>query len=267
MSYALQPDGSARYVADSPLPGSTTGLRLGPSGPVATTMEQVAELHRLAAAGFSLHAVVSSADVADTSLSPTEIGQHDLSLELQRLTVARQLDADHADAKLHHNLQVMQGMQEIDAAVKADDDRRPRSFDEQENRVRAAVQAAAQLGYVLAVVPGQAVQVQGLTGPFQRQVFVLIANAGNVLAERVEYGPDELHNIEARLDADMREHRRRVAREAMEAAHPAELPVVRVITEDQAHAESPAGRLEAERSELAALKAQVQQLLAGRTAD
>lgn len=268
MSYILRGDGTAQYMADTALPGSVTGLRLGPSGPVATTVEQVAELHQLTAENFTLYDAVSPAAVASTPLTPEQAGAHSLGVSLQQQAVRKALAADRADAKVEHELALRAGRQAIDESIKPDnrDSNRPHSYGEHEQRVQAACQAAARLGYVLAAVPGQAVQVQGLTGPYARNVYALVANAGNPLCERIEYGPDELHNIEARLEADMREYRRRASREAVEAGHAAAAPVARVITEQQAYDESGAGRLARIEAERDQMKAQLALLLAERTA-
>lgn len=210
--------------------------------------------------------------VPDAPLSPEAEGQFTLSRELQRAVVAKALAGDRADAALNSGLDVMRGMQDIDAALSVDADMRPRSYAEQQQREQAASRLAAELGYVLAVLPNLSVTVQGLTGPYQRGVYGLIANAGNPLCEHIVYH-GELPQIEARLRADDRERQRRASREAVEAEHAEKHPAYRVITEAQAYAESGAGRVAqieaeraAERAELADIKAQLAALLAERQA-
>jgi hypothetical protein len=191
------------------------------------------------------------ANVPDAALSPAQAGQFALSLAFQRDAVNRQLAASKPDAELNTALDAMRGMQTVDASVTDDHDTRPRTAHEWRQREDAAVQLAAQLGYTMAVVPKYCEQIVPLTGgpAYERRIYALIAGAGTAF-NCIQY-LDELHNIERRLQADLTERARRASREAVAAEHPAQLPVMRVLSEDEAHEQSPAGRIARLESELA----------------
>jgi hypothetical protein len=253
----IVPDGhgglKAEYVpVVGTFPGSTTGIKTDAAGNVIAQGAQVAELIKLN--GGQLPAPVAEmpapANVPDAALSPAQAGQFALSLAYQRDAVARAVSTSQPDAGLNTALDTMRGMQTVDASLTDDHDTRPRTAQEFRQREDAAAQLAAQLGYVMAVVPKYCEQIVPLTGgpAYERRIYALIA--GGAAFNCVQY-LDELHNIERRLAADLTERARRASREAVAAEHPAQVPVVRVLSEDEAHAQSPAGRIAKLESDLA----------------
>ena len=196
-----------------------------------------------------------------------------MDLELQKLVVERQVRQSKPD----EIVDAMTAASELAAGTHDMHDPAiapPQSYAEQKQREEAARRTAAQLGYVLAELPKYREHIFDLNGrpKYTKSMYGLFANVETPLAARMQWAGD-LPAIEARLRNEAAEQRSRAVLDAerakQRAADPGKVPFVRVLTEEQAHAESLAGRAEAADDRLARveqanteLKAQLAALLA-----
>lgn len=281
-AYNLVPDGNggwrAQYLPGNTLAGSETGIQVDGNGNyVVTAPHQLAELLKMNGgvvppARSSLPAPSAPADAA--YIAPEAEGQLALQHALRHVAIVKALSDDRPDAGLDRAIAEREGMQDIDGAVRDESEfAPPANAGEQRNREVLARSRALALGYVLAVIPAwSADNVTDLTGLNRAtQLTYGLYRDVDTPAVRVAYA-GSLPQIEERIRQDEVAASRRASREQAAADYAAERPqVARVLTEAQAHAESPAGRVErleaerdAERAEHAALRAKVEQLLAER---